>query len=167
MMVRSCKGCRARRPVQELLRLHCVGSAVFASPALDGRAGALRAGQRRAVAQALCAERVGASADVGLPGRGVVTCPRRRCVESTLRNRRLGLPLGADAGALLLQAAEVTRRWAGARRAGLQRRRLDLGADARLLSMQALIQRLSDDAEGRHGASVSTLPRRGERETRP
>lgn len=120
--IRTCRGCRRRQPVQELISL--AGSPGTA-PRVTGLAGL----RKRAES-----------------GRGAWCCPERDCVVRTLRPwlGRSGSRNGVDvaAAALRQEALDLALSWTQRRRDGLRRRRLD-GDDRRVLAWKAIAGRLA------------------------
>lgn len=152
MPVRSCKGCRQRHESHALLRLVVVDGCVQATPA---RAPRPDAPQRTPDAS----ERPRRADDK--QGRGMYMCPSFACAQIALRGgRRSGSPVG-DPVEVLRRARQTASVLLTQRSEGMRRRRLDVDADAQIVAMRSLLERLQK------AESDATCPQRGRRETRP
>lgn len=152
MPVRSCKGCRQRHESQALLRLVVVDGCVQATPA-----GARRPGTPERTPDV--AERTVRPDDK--KGRGMYMCPSFACAQVALRGgRRAGSPVG-DPAEVLRRARQTASALLTRRSDGMRRRRLDVDADAQIVAMRSLLERLQK------AESDATCPQRGRRETRP
>ena len=74
--IRSCAGCRRRRPQPELVRIAAGPGGVVAVDAWDPES-------RRSIARRL-------------PGRGTYVCPARDCIERAWKTRALERALGRE-----------------------------------------------------------------------
>ena len=122
MPVRTCRGCRQRRPAQELI---CIAEGTGQQPRVIGVGGV-----RVATAH----------------GRGTSCCPERKCVLRVIRpwlgraGAREGTRLAAER--LEREAWGLAQCWTLRRREGLRRRRLG-DEDRHVLAWQAIAGRLA------------------------
>ena len=135
-----------------MLRLVVVDGCVQATPAQSLR---LRTPARAPDAS----ERLARTDDK--QGRGMYMCPSFACAQVALRGgRRAGSPVG-DPAEVLRRARQTASAVLSRRSEGMRRRRLDVDADAQIVAMRSLLERLQQ------AESDATCPQRGRRETRP
>lgn len=120
--IRTCKGCRQRRPSRELI---CIAGGPGREPQVIG---------------------IGGVRDKSARGRGTSCCPESKCVMRAIRPW-LGRS-GAQAGTRLVaerlqrEAWGLAQCWTLRRREGLRRRRL-VAEDRHVLAWQAIAGRLA------------------------